>query len=275
MNVPIYLENPKDGIGTYNVIDVFYSGDAYAAALVTVSIDLTTRSQYSPGYTKTVHTAGNDYIYKARYRSTVTGQTSGFSTLTPEGYSYAIKEARRLLDDEVPSTELFTEEDMRQAEKRAVDRLFPRILTDVKDSSSLDIIESQIDYDLPVGVFRLTKVEKGSQATDDLEELDNFEILTGNILRLQEGDVGEVADLTLYFKRAYRNSGEVPMVLQSFLIYEILAECYETLANTRGIKFKAFQTLQRDTDVRPETFKQLAISARQTAEEALARVERG
>ncbi len=275
MNVPLYIQNPKDGIGTYNVIDIFYSGDSYASALVTVNIDLTTRSQYSPGYTKTVHTSGNNYSYKARYRSTTSGQTSGFSDITAEGQSFAILEARRILDDAAGASELFSEEDLLAAEQRAVDKLFPRILADDKDTS-LTITEDVIDYDLPVGVFRLTKIEKGTKAADNLQELDNFEILTGKTLRLAEGDVGEALGLTLYFKRPFRNSGEVPMVLQTFLVYEILAECYESLANQRGVKFKAFQALQRDGDVRPETFKQLAADARAVAErEILARVERG
>lgn len=275
MNVPIYVENPKDGTSTYNVIDVFYSGDSYAAALVTVSIDLTTRNVYSPGYTRTVYTSGNNYSYKARFRNTSNGQTSGFSPIIPEGSSYAIEETRRLLDDEVAASEIFTDTDLAAAEVRAVGRLFPRVLKDDVDDDSLDIIENQIDYGLPVGVFRITKLEIGSQANNDLQELDNFEIIDGKTLRLQDGDVGTVLDITIHFKRAFRNSGEVPMVLQGFLVYEMLAECYETLANTRGVKFKAFQALARDTDVRPETFKQLAVNARATAEEILARVERG
>lgn len=274
MNVPLYIENPPDGTATYNVFDVYYSGDAYASILITVSIDLSTRSQYSPGYTLTVHTSGNNYTYKVRARNTTNSQVSGFSILSPEDSSYAIREAQRLLDDEVSASALFTEEDLVEAERRAVGRLFPRILADVSDDS-LATVESQIDYGLPVGVFRITRIDKGTQATDDLTELDNFEIINGKTLRLSDGDVGDVAPLTIYFKRKFRDAGEVPMVLQNFLVYEILAECYETLANTRGVKFQAFQALQRDTDVRPETFKQLAAQARQTAEEFLARVERG
>ncbi len=274
MLVPLYIQNPPDGEATFDQTEVFYSGDAYGAALATVDIDLTTRSKFGPGYTKHLHTTGSNYSYKVRFKNSGTGAVSGFSSIVPTGESYSIQETRRLLDDEVSASELFTDEDMQRAESRAVNRLFPRVLFEDKDTS-LTISTTLIDYNLPVGFYQPVRVEKGTFAADNLAEIENYEILGGITLRLQESDIDEPLPITIRYTRAYRNVGEVPMVLQPFIIYEMLAECYETIANQRGVKFKSFQALQRENDITPERLKQLAANARQIAEEALSRVERG
>jgi len=274
MIVPLYLKNPEDGIATFDKIEIFYSNDSYASVYLTADIDITTRSLYGPGYTLKLDTNGNNYSYKARFKNSISGLVSGFTDIIATGESYSITEVRRLMDDEVSASYLFTTADLQKAEQRAVNRLFPRILRDIKDTS-LTIVVDQLDYDLPVGIFRITRIDKGTKAADNLAEISTFEILVGKTLRLSETDVTEALPLTIYAKGKYRNSGEVPEMLQPVLIYEMLAECYETLANTRGVKFQAFQAQQKDTDVRPEVFKQLAQDARNTSKQILSDIDKG
>ncbi len=275
MNAPVYITNPEDGIATYDTIDILRSVDSYASVYANEDIDLTTRNQFGPGYTQYMDLSGNSsYSYKTRFKNSVSGAVSELSDILLTGSSYAISEARRIIRDADSASYVFTDAEVKAAEKRAVGSLFPRLLVGDKDESKTIVVDT-LDYDLPVNCFRIKQVFKGTVADGTWEELENYENIDGKTLRLDEGDVGEALKLTIYFNRPLRNSGEVPLRLQPIVIYEILGELYEMLANDRGIKFKAFQALQRDSDIRPETLKQMAQDARATAERLKSTIERG
>lgn len=273
MDTPLYIGNPQDGTDTYTKMRIYYSDDSYVAVQSTIDIDITTRTRLSAGYTLTVDTAGStSRSYKVDFYNPTTGQYSSKSDAISTGSSAVIGAVQILLDDTGAS--VFDVSELRVFEKDAVQALAPRLLKPFIDTS-LDIEEDTIDYELPTGTYQIDRLYKGAVADNTWEEVTDFEIVADRILRLPDNQVNEVLDLTIYGKRRYRNSGEVEPVIQSVLIYEVLASCYERLANERGVKFKAYQALRKDTDMRPEQFKNLAEGARRTAEIKRSEIERG
>lgn len=276
MNVTLYFANPKDGTDTYDQIEIARSDDSYASVLATVDIDITSRSQYGTGFTNYADADGDSsYSYKARFKNSSTGAYSGYCDPIAVGESYVSQAVRDQLRDTDSTDYIFSVDELAGMERRAVENLFPNLLRDAQDTS-LSIVEDQIDYEAPVGCFRINQVFRGAIADDDWEEIDDFEFLMGRYLRLPEGEVTDSGDvLTIYYKTPYKNAGECPPALANVLVYEVLAECYEILSNDRGVKFKAFAAQQRDSDVRPETLQALADKFRSLALSKRKDIERG
>lgn len=277
VSIPIYVENPKDGENTFDKILLYRSDDSYAAIKYTLDIDLTTRNQFSPGYTLYADPSGETtYSYKAQYKNSTSGLLSPLTDAFAYGDSYIIVEARGILRDTDSANYVFSNTELQDMEARAVEELFPGIVKAVVDTSKT-IQEDVIDYEMPVGAFRIRQVHKGALADDDWKEIDDFEFLRGRYLRLQESEVAESGDtLTIEYNRKYRDVGEVPAVIaRGVILNQILAECYEILANDRGVKFKAYASQQRNSDVRPETLQALADKYRNIADRRRDAIEKG
>jgi len=272
MNEPLYFANPDDGTDTYAYIEIHHSTDSYASVLALVDINITTRSEFSSGYTEYVDISGDSAkSYKARFKDLL-GNWSEYSDVYLTGTSYAMVQVRNTLRDAAKT--VFSDLELRDKENVSVKSLFPSILKGETDTS-LTITTQIIDYSLPVGVFRIKQVFRGSVADSTWAEIDNFDFVNGQILRLQTSDVGTAYPLTIYYSRAFRNAGEVPLLLQPILINDMLAQCYEQLATDRGIKFQAYAAQTRDSDVRPETLSALATRYRDLAKTLRDRAERG
>lgn len=274
MSNTIYVYNPKDGTDTWATFKLYSSADSYASVVATGAIDLTTRNQFSPGYTTLLDLNGeSDTSYKVKLFTADGNTSSEFSDVYLAGESDIMLAFRKQLRD--TDKTVFTDTELKDMQQRAVDNLFPSILKEEVDTSNT-IVAKQIDYDLPVGCFRITQVYKGALADNDWEELDEFDMINGNTLRLPENDVSTGGDvLTIYYKSAYRNIGEVPASIATIVLYEMYAEAYELLSNDRGVKFKAYATQTRDTDVRPELFQDLSNRFRSLALARKQAIERG
>lgn len=272
----LYIENPSDGTGTYSHIEVRRDTDSYAAQYALPAIDLTTRTLYGPGYTSYVDTAGTSSTkYKVRYYSVAVGY-SDYSAEITAGNSGIIAMARTQLKDTDSTAYIFSDSELQEMESRSVDGLFPQLVIEDRDATQT-LTEDQIDYALPVGAFRILRLYKGALADNDWEEIDDYDMVSNGInVRLSEDVVGSGEDvLTIDYTRPYRHIGEVPTILHGIILNSMLAECFEILANDRGVKFKAFAAQTRDSDVRPETLQELANKFRALAEARKREIERG
>lgn len=252
----LIVHNPPDLTSTWDRIRVYASGETSGAdyTLSTCSAEIVTTNTTvdSPGYTElTWGPAGNSidstFWFKAAYYDSTGAEAESAQS------SRTLLATKTRLEDQLAlklrdtTNAVWTETELRDYAERAVQALYPHLVMEAIDSTSLDTVKNQREYTLPTGWVKVNQIFIGDIGVD-YTEISDYQIV-GKRTLVFSSSPQEVDNITLYGQRKYQHSWEVPLIHEEVMIFYGLYLAYQALESDRS-KFKQYAELVKDKDLR-------------------------
>ena len=241
----IDVRNPKDVTGTYNQVEIQRNTSDSATGMADIKTDLaiitTNVTDVSPGYTPYTDSAGvvGTHFYRYRYKNTTDSNTTGYSRIFPAGGGILHPEFRRRMRDTNSANYFFTNDDVSDLTRNAINKLFPGIYMEVIDESLTTLADTE-KYNFPSGVFRVNEIE--------------FVDSNGEVVGTPKGykkrgrqiifDVTPPTSYTirLYADKQFTKLVEVPELFDDLILDLMQLEALQTFENDRS-KYYRYTTV--------------------------------
>lgn len=239
MALIVSARNPEDGTTTYDQTEFLRassSGGSFST-LSTVSIDTTTRTDLSPGYTSITDSSGSSsYYYKVRWKNSVSGATSSLSDEFQGETTVLDARFRRTMRDTNSANYFFTNDDVANFRKDAIYSLWPATWHETYDDTLSSDDATEI-YNFPTAVTRVNKVQLIDTDGTRVSNLTDYEVQSSKLV-FPVAPAGGYT-MRLWVEKMFVKSEEVPETFDSYLLEFMMLQAYRVLEadRTRYYKF--------------------------------------
>lgn len=238
MALVVEARNPDDGTTTYDQVE-FHRATASGGTFTlqsTVTIDTTTITDLSPGYTAWTDSSGTTSLYyKARWKASSSGAVSSLSDEFQGGTTILDTRFRRMMRDTNSANYFFTNDDVANFRKDAIFSLWPGSWHEAIDES-LTSSDTTEKYNIPAGVTRINKMQLIDSdgriiATPKDYELVGRQIIFG--VGLSNGYT-----IRLWVEKMFLKAAEVPETFDSYLLDFMMLQAYRVFEADRSKYFR-------------------------------------
>ena len=241
MTVVVEVRNPLDLTSTYNQIEIERATSNSAGAMsniATVSIDTTTASDLSTGYTAYNDTGGTvgTHYYRFRYKASGSGATSSYSDIFGAGGSVLQTRFRRIMRDINSNNYFFSTDDLDFFEQQAVQRLWP--ITWFETYSTTDFVPDGATevFTFPVGVTRVTGIDAVNDSGETIGKKLGWRVRGRTLIFDHAPLSGET--LRVWEEKMFLKLAEIPEVWDTHLLNLMKLQAFETLEADRTRFYK-------------------------------------
>lgn len=242
MALVVEARNPDDGVTTYDQVE-FHRATSSGGSFVlqaTVSIDSTTITDLSPGYTPWVDSSGTTSLYyKARWKNSASGAVSSFSDEFQGGTTILDTRFRRMMRDTNSSNYYFSNDDIANFRNEAIFSLWPATWHEGIDES-LTSDDTTEKYNIPAGVTRVNRIQLVNSDGQVVSTPKDYEMVGRQIIF----PVAPSSDYTmrLWVEKMFLKSAEVPEAFDSYLLDFMMLRAYREMEADRT-KFYRYNTV--------------------------------
>lgn len=241
MAVVLKIRNPLDLTTTYDQINIerATSNSAGAmASIATTSIDTTTASDLSSGYTSYTDADGTvgTHYYRFRYKISASATYSSYSDIFLAGGSVLQSRFRRIMRDTNASNYFFTADDLDFFETQAVQRLWPVTWFETYSDSYFTPDGTTEIFNFPVGVTRLNSIEVVDSSGQVTGKKLGYQV-RGKILLFDDAPTSGTT-LRAWVEKMFLDIAEVPEVWDTHILNLMKLQAYESLEADRSRYYK-------------------------------------
>lgn len=246
MAIIVEGRNPDDGISTYDQME-FHRSDTSGGSFTlqtTVSIDLTTRTDLSPGYSQYIDATGStSKYYKIRWKNSSSLATSSLSDEFQGGTTVLDTRFRRMMRDTNSANYYFSNDDIANFRKDAIFSLWPATWQEAIDTSLTSSSSTEI-YTLPSSVTRLNKVQLIDTNGNVVAQPTDYELVSKNIIFSTAPTDGYT--MRLFVEKMFIKSAEVPETFDSYLLDFMMLQSYREMEADRMSFYKYNTVIKSD-----------------------------
>lgn len=242
MALIVESRNPDDGTTTYDQVE-FHRATASGGTFVlqaTASIDTTTITDLSPGYTAWTDTTGSTSLYyKVRWKNSASAAVSSLSDEFQGGTTILDSRFRRMMRDTNSANYYFSNDDVANFRKDAIFSLWPATWHEGIDET-LTSDDATEKYNIPSGVTRVNKMQLIDTDGRVAATPKDYEMVGRQIIF----SVAPIDDYTmrLWIEKMFLKSAEVPEAFDSYLIDFMMLQAYREMEADRT-KFYRYNTV--------------------------------
>jgi hypothetical protein len=244
MALKITCRNPSDGIATFDQIEFHRatsSGGTFSV-VSTSTIDVSNRTDLSPGYTSyTDATGDNTKYYKTRYKNSVSSITSTLSIEFQGETTLIDSHFRRRMADTNSASYFFSKDDVEEYRKDAVHSLWPHTWQEGYDDSGTTDGTTEV-FTAPAGVTRINKIQLLDDDGTVVSRLSDYEVQSNSIIFPTAPSNGYT--MRLWVEKMFTKWEEVPETFDSYLIDFMMLQAYRVLEADRTRYYK-YTTVQK------------------------------
>ena len=241
MSVKIEVRNPIDLTSVYSKIIIQRSNsnsEGGMSTIATISIDTTTASDLSSGYTAYNDengSVGSSY-YRFRYSSTDGLTLSSWSDIFLAGGNTLQTRFRRIMRDTNSNNYFFTQEDLDFFEEQAVAKLWPITWFETYSDTAFVPSGSTKIFTFPVGVTRVNALEFLDQDGINIGRSIGWQV-RGKMVLFDDSPPTSVT-IRAWIEKMFTKLAEVPEVWDSHLLNIMRLQAFETMEADRNKFYK-------------------------------------
>ena len=235
------VRNPKDVTDTYNQVEIQRNTSDSATGMADIKTDLVIGTgkvtDVSPGYSSYNDSAGvvGTHFYRYRHKNTTDSNTTGYSRIFPAGGSVLHPQFRRRMRDTNSANYFFTNDDISDLVRNAINKLFPRVYMEAIDESLTTLADTE-KYNYPLGVFRINQIEFINSDGTIYSSPKNYKKRAKQIIFDTTPPTGYT--IRLYVDKQFTKAVEVPELYDDLLLDLMQLEALQTFENERSKYFR-------------------------------------
>lgn len=238
MAIILEARNPDDGIATYDKVE-FHRSDTLAGSYTlqtTQTIDVSTISDLSPGFTAWIDSTGSSSkYYKIRWKNNGSGAVSSFSDIFQGETTVLDSRFRKMMRDTNSNNYFFSNDDVSEFRKDAIYSLWPSTWQETTDTSLTSNDQTEI-YTLPSGVTRLNSIDLVDTDGNTVGSPTGYSIRSNKIIFPSAPTNGYT--MRLWVEKMFVKSAEVPEVFDAYLLDYMMLRAYKELEADRAKAYK-------------------------------------
>jgi len=242
MSVKLELRNPDDLTSTYNQIEIqrntANSETGMADIKTDLSIDTSTASDLSTGYSTYTDTDGTEgtHYYRFRYKTSASGVVSSYSDIFPAGGSVFHTRFRRRMRDTNSNDYFFTDDDIEIFLDEIVTELYPMTYTETYLDSMIDPDGSTKIFTFATGVTRITDIELINSSGENQGSIKGWKVRNRYILFDQAPSDGDT--IRSWVEKRFLKVAEIPEEWDGYILNKMRLKAYETFEADRSRYYK-------------------------------------
>lgn len=240
------IRNPRDGIATYDQIEIKGSANSDMSSSSTVtsslSIDTSKATDLSTGYTQITDGTGYAY-YQFRYKNSISGATSNWSPIFAADTSILHARFRRKMKDTNSQKYFFSDADISDFLQNAIYKLFPHTYNECIDET-LTPATNTFKYSFPTGIARVNDIEYIDAQGNVAGKPTGWSIRAKQIIFDRVPQTGYT--FRLYADKMFQKLAEVPEYLDDLILDLMRLQAYENFEADRTSYYQYTTTVNPD-----------------------------